>query len=107
MAKRCFFFPLGAAAVLAQFKIDQFRSIAWFNVAFGVAFIILEVIIFRGESNFKKLKSRCTHWKFSKCSFKPDAREIAISSLYKLVCMAPSPPFLPLSSSYSCQSDVY
>lgn len=66
---------------MAQFEIDQFRSIAWFNVAFGMAFIILEVVIFRGESNFKKMRSRCADWKFSKFSFKANSREIAISSL--------------------------
>ena len=49
---------LGAAAVFAQFQIDQFRSIAWYNVAFGVLFMALQIILFRGESTFKTAK-RC------------------------------------------------
>ena len=36
--------------MFSQFDIDQFRSIAWFNVAFGVAYTMLLVIMFHGES---------------------------------------------------------
>ena len=57
---KCPFFPTGIAAVFAQFKIDQFRSIAWYNVAIGVALIILQFTIFHGESNCNKLPQRCT-----------------------------------------------
>ena len=57
---KCPFFPTGIAAVFAQFKIDQFRSIAWYNVAIGVALIILQLTIFHGESNCNKLPQRCT-----------------------------------------------
>lgn len=57
---KCPFFPTGIAAVFAQFAIDQFRSIAWYNVAIGVALIILQLIIFHGESNCNKLPQRCT-----------------------------------------------
>ena len=71
---------LGAAAVLAQFNIDQFRSIAWFNVAFGVAFIVLQVAIFKGESSFTKLKSQCANWKLRKFNYKAAPQEVAVSS---------------------------
>ena len=37
---------IGAAALIAQFDIDQFRTIAWLNVAVGVTMGLLEVIIF-------------------------------------------------------------
>lgn len=57
---KCPFFPTGVAAVFAQFKIDQFRSIAWYNVALGVALIILLFVIFHGESNCNKLPQRRT-----------------------------------------------
>ena len=57
---KCPFFPTGIAAVFAQFAIDQFRSIAWYNVALGVALIILLFVIFHGESNCNKLPQRRT-----------------------------------------------
>lgn len=46
--------------MFAQFQIDQFRSIAWYNVALGVALIVLLFVIFHGESNCNKLPQRRT-----------------------------------------------
>ena len=37
-------------------KIEQFHSIAWFNVALGIAELLLLVFLFRGESSCVKLK---------------------------------------------------
>ena len=54
----CMYRVQGAAVVFAQYPIDQFRSIAWYNMGFGVALLIMQVIIFRGESSFKKI-SQC------------------------------------------------
>lgn len=48
----------GAAALFAQFQIDQFRSIAWYNTVFGVLFIVLQIILFHGESTCKT-RRRC------------------------------------------------
>ena len=45
----------GATVVFAQFPISQFRAIAWFNVAVGLFFILLQLLLFRGESQCKKL----------------------------------------------------
>ncbi len=49
----------GAALVFAQFPIDQFRAIAWYNVSFGVFFLIIELFIFRGESKCHRRKISC------------------------------------------------
>lgn len=46
---------VGATVIFAQFQISQFRSIAWFNVAVGIAFVILHILIFHGESSCKKI----------------------------------------------------
>jgi len=41
---------LGTATIFALFPyVDQFRAIGWFNVAYGVAAIILQVLLFHGE----------------------------------------------------------
>ena len=43
---------LGAAVIFAQFHtVNQFRSIAWYNVAAGVVLIALQVVMFQGESS--------------------------------------------------------
>lgn len=44
------FLPTGATVAFSQFDINQFRAIAWFNVAAGLGFVILLLVIFRGES---------------------------------------------------------
>ena len=40
--------------LITLIDVDQFRSIAWFNLALGLAFIILQLLLFRGESDCKK-----------------------------------------------------
>ena len=40
--------------LITLIDIDQFRSIAWFNLALGLAFIVLQLLLFRGESDCKK-----------------------------------------------------
>lgn len=47
------------AVIFAQFPINQFRSIAWYNVAVGLVVIVTQVLIFRGESSCEKL-TKCS-----------------------------------------------
>lgn len=50
-------YPIGAAVIFAQFKsINQFTAIGWFNVAYGLAALILLVVMFRGEMKWKKVR---------------------------------------------------
>ena len=53
--RKCCSHSTGATVVFAQFPISQFRAIAWFNVAVGLLFILLQLILFRGESKCTKL----------------------------------------------------
>ena len=47
----------GAAVIFAQFKsINQFTAIGWFNVAYGLASLILLIVMFRGEMEWKKVR---------------------------------------------------
>ena len=46
----CFSVPTGVAVILAQFHVNHFRSIAWYNVILGILYILLQIAIFRGES---------------------------------------------------------
>ena len=55
------FFFAGVAVVFVHLPIDPFRSIAWFNVAYGVVLLVLLVFLFRKESGCHK---------FSKCNYK-------------------------------------
>jgi len=59
----------GVAAILSQFNISHFRSIAWYNVALGVSFILLEFLMFHGESKCPDLHQGCNcrkNWKRGK-----------------------------------------
>lgn len=40
--------------IFSQFDISQFRSIAWFNTAAGLAFVVLQLVMFQGESKCRK-----------------------------------------------------
>ncbi len=47
----------GAAVIFAQFEyINQFKAIGWFNVAYGVAALLLLVVMFRGEMKWKRVR---------------------------------------------------
>lgn len=72
--------------MFSQFDIDQFRSIAWYNVAFGVLFILLLFALFHGESGCSKVKSRCKLCKFKVHDSKCDKFEIFISFIM-ICCM--------------------
>ena len=48
------FISTGATVAFSQFDINQFRAIAWFNVAAGLGFVVLLVVVFRGESGCTK-----------------------------------------------------
>ena len=39
----------GFPIILANFDVDHFRTVGWFNVAVGVALIVLGVVMFHGE----------------------------------------------------------
>ena len=45
-----FLSPTGFAAIIAQFHINHFRSVAWYNIIIGVGYIFLQLAMFRGES---------------------------------------------------------
>ncbi|XP_064395488.1 uncharacterized protein LOC135342628 isoform X1 [Halichondria panicea] len=53
----------GAAVIFAQFEyINQFKAIGWFNVAYGVAALLLLVVMFRGEMKWKRVRvDQCMH----------------------------------------------
>ena len=64
-----FYTSTGVAAILSQFNISHFRSIAWYNVALGVSFIVLEFLMFHGESKCPDLHQGCNcrkNWKRGK-----------------------------------------
>ena len=42
--------PTGATIILAQFHINHFRSIAWYNVILGICYVFLQIVMFQGES---------------------------------------------------------
>ncbi len=46
--------------MLSHLPIEQYRSIAWFNVACGVVLLLLFVILFRGESSWKDVIAAST-----------------------------------------------
>ena len=57
-------FSTGVPLLLTLFELNQFRAIAWFNGILGVTFIVLHLLMLRGESECKKCvmpcaKSRC------------------------------------------------
>ena len=56
---------LGAAVIFAQFHtVNQFRSIAWYNVAAGAALIAVQVVMFQGENSCRaKRKNFVNCWK--------------------------------------------
>ena len=70
--------------VLAQLDVDQFRSVAWYNVAGGISLILLQIVMVHGESKCRKaLKQLCKcklSWKFKKPSFKLTCMGTFISS---------------------------
>ena len=47
---------IGVTVLFSYLKIEQFHSIAWFNVAFGIAQLLLFLLLFRGESSCTKVK---------------------------------------------------
>ena len=66
---KLFYTSIGVAAILSQFNISHFRAIAWYNVALGVAFVVLELLMFHGESKCPDLRQGCNctmNWKRGK-----------------------------------------
>ena len=53
-------FSTGVPLLITLFNISQFRSVAWFNVAVGMTFIVLQFLMLRGESKWKKHEMTCT-----------------------------------------------
>ena len=70
----------GTAALIAQFNVDQFRTIAWFNVVFGVALALLQIAIFSDTIHICKegVKPTCFN-EISKKKWKISRLEIFIS----------------------------
>ncbi len=55
-------FGAGAAVIFAQFPIDQFRAIAWYNVVMGTVLLLLQLVLFRGEADchvWSRVKNSC------------------------------------------------
>ena len=78
----------GVAVIFAQFPINQFRSIAWYNAVVGVGIIVTQIIIFRGESSCNKL-SNCS-WKRSKARHKSKTTSPEKSKLSKAITVSVS-----------------
>ena len=64
----CIFFLLiiGATVIFAQLPIDQFRSVGWFNVVVGMATILTQMLVFKGEMKcniklYPKIGSYCSN----------------------------------------------
>ena len=54
------FFNTGFPVILAQFPdTPQFRPAGWFCVAFGVALLLLQLVIFHGECSWYGIQSKC------------------------------------------------
>ena len=67
------FLRVGATVIFAQFTINQFRSIAWFNAAMGVVIILIQILMFKGEM-------RCNRYaKQSCCRTCTIVKEISLS----------------------------
>ena len=75
--KWCIPILTGAVVILAQFHINHFRSIAWYNVIIGIGYILLQIIMFRGES-----KCHCEDFcRKSKCSLPERSKLMSWSNL--------------------------
>ena len=49
----------GVAVLFTHVPIDPFRSIAWFNVAYGVVLLVLLIFLFQKESGCRKCSKCC------------------------------------------------
>ena len=70
---------VGVAVLFANLKIDQFHSIAWFNVANGVAQLFLFVLLFRGESSCNKIEYCEIFYNWQNSISRPRAFQVFIS----------------------------
>ena len=75
---------LGVAVIFAQFPINQFRSIAWYNVAVGLAVMVTQLLIFRGESSCNKLTNCSSSCKKARTSPKVPSSSSQESMLSKI-----------------------
>ena len=78
-----------SAGVSVIFSNEQYQSIAWFNVAFGVTLLILFCFLFRGESNGTELivMSFVSAQKTTQVRPSLDALQIFIA-LYQCKCIS-------------------
>ena len=51
------YLSIGIGVLLSHLPIEQYRSIAWFNVACGVVVLLLFIFLFQGESSWKDVSS--------------------------------------------------
>ena len=49
----------GVAVLFSHLPIEQYRTIAWFNMASGLALLLLFVFLFRGEASWRSRVSHC------------------------------------------------
>ena len=75
--------------IFAQFPINQFRSIAWYNAAVGVGIIVTQMFLFRGESSCDKLTNNCSSKK-NKARHKPKATTPEKSKSSKIITVSVS-----------------
>ncbi|XP_064401403.1 uncharacterized protein LOC135347364 isoform X4 [Halichondria panicea] len=68
------------SVIFSNLPIEQYRSIAWFNVAFGVILLILFCFLFRGESKWNRTNCHelCVRSKNNSSSAKPGPLQIFI-----------------------------
>lgn len=66
----------GVAVIFAQFPINQFRSIAWYNAVLGLVIIVTQIFVFRGESSCKDTNcSKSLHNRNKRNSIRPTSEK--------------------------------
>ena len=92
------FYIKGINVIIAQFPINQFRSIGWYNVALGIAVIFTQVLIFKGEG---KCKRNSKHDTGTTNRSAEKALQHEKSSTSKLFSISVSPKFITSKELYT------
>ena len=81
----------GVPLLITLLDVNPFRAIAWFNVMVGVASIVLQLLMLRGESEFKKCDMRCAKsrcGKGKKLEIKWMAVLVSFTAVYSTLCIS-------------------
>ena len=67
----CCFLPIGVTVVFAQFPVNQFHCIGWFNAVMGMTVIFIQILMFKGEMKWTRQSKdgTCSTCKIVKISF--------------------------------------